>query len=236
MSEVSPGTVATLLSALRTLPVWLLGGLALAGYAALFVPGFGGVDPGPFRTQWGVAVWIATLLFSILTVARGADSAIAVWRADRAAAEARRALRIVPRHRQRWWHLAKQQDDSYGSQIALDIEVANLTDHPVRIVKVSLVRPKPKGEVLHAEAMLPAIGSHYHSDRHAVPPHGTATASLHIMMRGALAPQGTTIVATISIIDQGLSRACACHCNAVLRSRIPCRWSGGTTGSSKKQT
>jgi len=202
MSDVSPGAVATFLSTLRTLPVWLLGGLALAGYAVLFVPAFGGVDPTSFRTEWGVSIWIATLIFSILTVARGVDSAVTAYAARRAAAEARRALRLVPRHRQRWWHLAKQQDDSYGSQITLDVEVANLTDHPVRIVKVSLLSPKPKGDVLHAEASLPAIDSPYHSDRHAVPPHDTATASLHLMVRGALAPQGKTIVATIGITDQ----------------------------------
>lgn len=130
MSDVSPGTVANFLSTLRTLPVWLLGALAATGYAVLFFPGFGGVSPAAFRSQWGIAIWIATLAFSILTVARGVDSAIATYHVRRTAREARRALRLVPRHHQRWWHLAKQQDDSYGSQRALDIEIANVTDYP----------------------------------------------------------------------------------------------------------
>jgi hypothetical protein len=45
-------------------------------------------------------------------------------------------------------------------------------------------------------------GSPYHRHRHPVPTHGTVTASLHIMVRGALAPQGTPIHVTLGIIDQ----------------------------------
>jgi hypothetical protein len=140
--------------------------------------------------------------FSILTLAQGLDVAVAGYRARRATAEARRALRLVPRHRQCWWHLAKQQDDSYVSQITLDIEAANLTDHPVRIVKARLIRPKAKGELLHSEVLLPAAGSPYHSHNHAVPPHGTVTASLHMMVRGTLASQGKPLHVTLGITDQ----------------------------------
>jgi hypothetical protein len=176
MSDLSPSAVSSFLSTLRTLPIWVLAGLALAGYAVLYLPAFGGIDPTGFRTQWGVWVWIEAVTFSILTLAQGLDVAVAGYRARRATAEARRALRLVPRHRQCWWHLAKQQDDSYVSQITLDIEAANLTDHPVRIVKARLIRPKAKGELLHSEVLLPAAGSPYHSHNHAVPPHGTVTA------------------------------------------------------------
>jgi len=98
--------------------------------------------------------------------------------------------------------LAKQQDDSFVSQISLDIEAANLTDRPVRIVKARLIRPRKKGELLHADVMLPEAGIPYHSSKHAVHPHDTATASLHIMVRGALAPQGKPIRVTFGITDQ----------------------------------
>lgn len=202
MSDLSPSAVSSFLSTLRTLPVWVLGGLALAGYAVLYLPAFGGIDPTGFRTQWGVWVWIEALTFSMLTLARGLDGAVTEYRAHRTTAAARRALRLVPRHHQCWWHLAKQQDDSYASQIALDIEAANLTDHAVRIVKARLIRPKTKGELLHAVVMLPAAGSLYHSHKHAVPPHDTVTASLHMMVRGALASQGKPLLVTLGITDQ----------------------------------
>lgn len=202
MSNIPPTAVSSFLATLRTLPVWMLGGLAVAGYALLYVPAFGGIDPTTFRAQWGVWVWVEALTFSILTLARGFDAAFSAYRARRMAAEGRRVLRLVQRHRQCWWHLAKQQDDSYVSQIALDVEAANLTDYPVRIVKARLIRPKSNGELLNAEVMLPADGSPYHSDKHTVPPHGTVTASLHMMIRGAVASQGQHLIATIGITDQ----------------------------------
>jgi hypothetical protein len=55
---------------------------------------------------------------------------------------------------------------------------------------------------LHGEVTLPEAGSPYHSARHAVPPHDTVTASLHIMVRGAIARQGHPLRATIGITDQ----------------------------------
>jgi hypothetical protein len=201
MPDFSTATVGPFLSTLRTLPVWMLGGLALAGYMVLFAPAFGGIDPAGFRTQWGW-VWIEALTFSILTVARGLDASVTGYSAYRKTIEARRALPLVPRHHQCWWHLAKQQDDSFVSQISLDIEAANLTDRPVRIVKARLIRLRTKGELLHADGMLPEAGSPYHSSKHAVPPHDTATASLHIMVRGALAPQGIPIRVTFGITGQ----------------------------------
>jgi len=202
MPDVSPSSVGSVLSILRTLPVWMLGGLALAGFAVLFSPAFGGVDPSGFRHQWGIWVWIEALSFSILAVTRGLDAAITGYRLRRETARSRLPLRLIPLHQQCWWHLAKQQDDTFVSQIRLDVEAANLTDRPVRIVKVRLIHPKTKGEVLHAEASLPLAGSPYHSNRHPVPPHDTVTAALHLMVRGGLARQGKSITVTLGITDQ----------------------------------
>ena len=50
--------------------------------------------------------------------------------------------------------------------------------------------------------MLPKAGSPYHSTSHAVPPHDTVTASLQIMVRGAIAQQGHPVRATLGITDQ----------------------------------
>ncbi len=202
MPDFPTAAVGPFISTLRKLPVWLLGGLALSGYAALFGPAFGGIDPAGFRTQWGVWVWIEAITFSILTLARGLDAIVTGYRVHRKNSEDRRTLRLVPRHHPCWWHLAKQLDDSFVTQMSLEVDATNLTDRPVRIVKVRLIRPRTKGELLRGDVCLPQAGSPYHSNRHAVPPHDTATASLHIMVRGALAPQGRPIRVTIGITDQ----------------------------------
>jgi hypothetical protein len=202
MSDFPATVVGPLLSVLRTLPVWVLAGFALAGYAVLFAPAFGGVDPTDFRTQWGVWVWIEALTFSILTIARGMDAGVNAYRAHRQAADSSRALRLVPRQLQSWWHLAKQQDDSFVSQISLKVEAANVTDRPVRIVRVRLIWPWAKDRVLHSLVTLPSEDNPYHSDRHAVPPHNSLTASIHIMVRGVLAAQGKPLRVTLGVTDQ----------------------------------
>jgi hypothetical protein len=196
-----------LLSGLRQLPVWLLGGLALAGYAVIFAPSFGGIDPAEFRSQWGVWARIWALTFSALTIARGLDIGVKTYSEHRKALEARRVLRLVRRDhpwplRRGWWHLAKQQDGSLVSQISLDLEMTNLSDYPVQITKVRLVRPKPKGEPLTADLSLPVAGSSYYSCEHPILPRSTVEAHLHMLVPGAVTRQGKRIRATFGFTDQ----------------------------------
>jgi hypothetical protein len=199
MGEIAEA-VPSFLSALKALPHWVLVGLALAGYAILFVPSFGGIDIEPFRRQWGSWIWLESVTFTILTGARLVETAIVFYRHNRAEKSSRRSLRFVPLPRQNRWHLAKQHDDSFISQIHVDVQASNLSDHPLQIIKVRLIRPR--AQLVHADAMLPAAGSPYHSHRHPIPPRGTVETSLHIMARGVLARQGKPIRVTIGVTDQ----------------------------------
>jgi hypothetical protein len=199
MSDPS-GAVAPFLSALRTLPLWILIGLALAGYAVIFAPAFGGIDAEPFRQKWGTWAWVEAMTFSLLALARVCAGIAAHYRSYREARAARRILRFVPLDRQCWWHLAKQQDDSFVSQIRLDIQATNTSDRPVQLVKVRLARPR--AELIQADVLLPMEGSPYHSHDHPVPPHGTIPAGVHIMVRGSLATQGESLRVVIVISDQ----------------------------------
>ena len=202
MSDISPDAVSRFLTVLRTLPVWLLAGIAAAAWALLYVPPFGGVDLISFRTAWGVWIAIAAVVFSVLTATRALDLIIATWRVHRRRKSLTRALRFVPLHHRCWWHLAKQRDDSFISQIGLHVEASNVTDRPVRILRTRLVYPRARGGVAHAEVLLPMAGSPYHSSRHAVPPHDVVTASVHIMARGILARQGKPLRVTLGLTDQ----------------------------------
>ncbi|MGA8270832.1 MAG: hypothetical protein WB919_04680 [Candidatus Sulfotelmatobacter sp.] len=200
--DITPSGIGSLLSTLRTLPVWLLTGLALGAFSILFSPAFGGVDPIPFRSKWGIWVWIVALTFSGLAITRAVDSGVAAYRAHRRLQDASRSLRLIPLHHQCWWHLAKQQDDTFVSQIHLDIGAANLTDRSVRIVKANLLRPRTRGEFIHSDIALPLAGSPYHSTRHPVPPHDNVTASVNMMVRGSLARQGRPLRASFQFTDQ----------------------------------
>ncbi len=196
------GDIASLLSSLRTLPPWILIGLALVGCAVLYAPAFGGINPEPFRQQWGIFAWIWAMGFSILSLARIVDASIATYRAHRRAVEARRVLCFIPLHQQCWWALAKQQDDSFVSQIRIDVQASNTSDRPVRIVKLGLLRPRRKHQLLNACVLLPKEGSPYHSYEHPVPPYGTVTAAMHVMVRGELGAQGKPIRIALGITDQ----------------------------------
>jgi hypothetical protein len=200
-AEPHIGAIGSILTALRALPIWLLAGLALAAYGMLFIPPVGNVDATGFRSTWGVWIWITALTFTALTLARCFDAAIAGYREYRRSREARQVLKLIPRHQQRWWHLAKQRDDTYMTQMSLDVDAINLTDRPIRIMKVRIVKPR-SAKIVHADASLPAAGTTYHSSRHPVPPRGTVPVSIHVMARGRLAAQGTPLRVTFGITDQ----------------------------------
>ncbi len=67
------GVVPRLLSALHSLPLWILIGFAAAGYAAIFVPSFGGIDLAAFKKEWGPWCWLDAITFSVLSVACAID-------------------------------------------------------------------------------------------------------------------------------------------------------------------
>ena len=194
-----PETIAPILSALRTLPVWILAGLAVAGWILLFSPAFADIDLASFRHQWGVWVWVEAIAFSALSVARLTEAGIQGYRFHKATVAERRVLTFVPLHQQSWWNLAKQQDESYVTQIHMEVQVTNLSEYPVKIVKVELLRPKT--ELLHATASLPGMGTPYHSPDYPVPDGATGRASVHLMARGALASQGRPLAVKVRITD-----------------------------------
>lgn len=192
--------VPAFLSALRALPLWIILGLALAGYAVLFAPPFADVELAVFRRTWGVWVWVEAVFFTVLFVVGICDWAISAFSAHRRDQAARHILRLIPLSRQSWWHLAKQQDDSFVSQIDFECQITNTTDRAVQLVKVRLLRPRSKQ--LNAFVLLPMDGSLYHRHDFPVRPHSTVTASIHLMVRGALATQGKPIRITVSVTDQ----------------------------------
>src|SRR5687767_14986870 len=101
-TEPSLGIVGTILSGLRELPIWLLSGLAIAAYVVLFIPMVGTLDLSEVRRTWGVWIWMAALTLTVLTVTRAIDAIAAKYIVHRKEVQARRALRLVPRLRQRW--------------------------------------------------------------------------------------------------------------------------------------
>jgi len=143
---------------------------------------------------------MGTITFTTVAIVWIVDAGVRAYWSHKKNLSARQVLRFVPLHQRCWWHLAKQQDDTYTSQISMDVQASNISDLPIQIVKVQLLRPR--AELIHADASLPMKGSPYHSPQHPVPAHGTEIAAAHLMVRGALAAQGKPIRVTIGLTDQ----------------------------------
>jgi hypothetical protein len=196
------GWVERTLTALRELPIWLFGGVAAASWALLFLPGFAGVDPTKFRDDFGAWLWASAITFSILAFARTTDASVLTAQKHKTEKNKHRILRLVPHDRQRWWNLAKQQDDSVISTLRMQFEVTNLGDQPVRFVNCRLIKPRNKDHI-NANVVMPGTKENpFHSEKHAAPAHSVLTAILHIMTPGALGRQGHPIRVTIGVIDQ----------------------------------
>lgn len=187
---------------LQTPSLWILIGMAGAGYALLFAPPFAGVKLEAFRHDWGPWIWAEAVAFTVLAFVRAVDLVIGGITGNRQTAKANRALVLTPLHNknQSWWHEAKQPDGRILSQISVAIQAANLTDAPVQIIKAQLVRPKHEMEQSHV--LLPARGTNLHSGQHPVPARDTVQASLHIMANGAIAKAGKKTRVTLGLTDQ----------------------------------
>src|SRR5260370_42179354 len=67
------GFVARLLAVLHSLPLWLFVALAAAGYAALFLPAFGGADIIDLQQQWAPYFWLDATVFTVFALSCAAD-------------------------------------------------------------------------------------------------------------------------------------------------------------------
>lgn len=189
----------SILSALRAVPAWLFAGLALACAATLFLPTLGvpAADLKTFLDHWGVWARAGMIGFVCLAIVRAAADVIVGLRKRKL----KKLLVFVPRDGECWWHLAKQNDATYVSQIALRIDVSNQGESPIVLLKVQLVRPIWHGEILTAIATLPNAHN-LHSSTHPVPARAVSMASVHFMVRGKIAWQARPLKVGVAITDQ----------------------------------
>lgn len=198
--EDKASSAGAFLNAIKTLPFWLFAGLAVAGVFVLSLPPMGfvsGVALSSFRAQWAVWIWAGTILSATLGVLRAGVDAVTHYRGS----YSRRPLVLLPRITHSWWLIAKQQDDTFVSQISLYIDIANRTESAIRLLDISLTCPWRHGEILTSMITLPNARN-LHDTTHPIPPRETKTASSHIMVRGKLGRQGKPIFVSVLLTDQ----------------------------------
>lgn len=186
MSAVGEGADAAsrVIGVLKDLPFWLLAGLAAAADVLLLVPAISDELPKSYRPSLVIAAVLANILAAFRLIAIAQDK----LKEGTNSKAKRRTFHITPDSMQAHWSTHLQADDSMTTQIAIRGLIKNLTDVPLGLAMPRLIKPRIKGEILHADVMVPLAGSNVYGTAahsgHRVPPKGIAPVSLLIMIRG----------------------------------------------------
>ncbi len=190
---------AKAIEVLKDIPLWLLGGLAVAlGILTAFV----------HYTHLLPYIWffVGSVFFGVLFFSRLIAVLIQEIPAWKSAAKERVRFYLTPIAQQSHLSSARQADDSVVTQIAVRVLVKNRTDKPLSLTRARLIKPRVKGEIVHEEVSIRALddnifGNAYTSG-HFVPPGMSLPGSILIMIRGVPPKSlGKTARVKISVTD-----------------------------------
>lgn len=175
---------AKFVEAVKDLPAWLFTAFAVAAGLLLFVPQINDEMPKDFR-PWLV---ISVVLFGVFAVFKWLNILLVMWRAVRTEARCRKTFFMTPIAHHCRWSIAKQADGSLVTQIVADFAVKNQSATPIGLIRVRVIRPTIRGEVLHdmitvREQRGRMHGTAYTSD-HRIAPGTSLPASAMVMIRG----------------------------------------------------
>lgn len=193
---------ARALGALKDLPLWLLTALAVSADVLIVIPAIASALPAGFR-PWLV---LAAVVFNILAVTRAVAvlvKKVPLWEIS---ADARRRFHITAVPQQSFWSSAKQPDDSIVTQVVIRLLVKNRTDNALVLVRVRLIKPKIRGEIVHEDVSVRAVDQNVYGDAvhsgYTVPPKMLLPASASILVRGVLRRElGSQVKVTIGVTD-----------------------------------
>lgn len=194
MSEDSPANLwIGLINSVRHFPMWVLLGIAGAGWVLLLVR-----VPEFVRAVEAFYPFIAliTIAATVLSLTRAIDLAIAAVTASKA----RKVLRIVasPPSHLSYWAVARQPDGSVATHITIDLLIANLSDRAVRIESTELVWPRVPRDRVHAFTL-----AHYdgHAPSSDIVPGPTDGGSASFFLRKHLGSPGRPMHVSFRVID-----------------------------------
>jgi hypothetical protein len=180
--EQSAGAAAKALEVLKDVPLWLLGGLAVAAGVLMWMPG---LVPLPIR-PWFIG---GCVVFGTLAGARAIAmlfERMPVWKKTR---DEHRRFHMTPEAQQSFWATSKQADGSITTQVVARLIVKNRTEEALGLSHVRLVKPRIRGEILHEDVSVRAVGRNLYGDAahsgHLIPPKMILPASASVMIRGA---------------------------------------------------
>lgn len=201
------------LSHLKDVPLWVLLGISIASGGSIILFG------SDFSRATFVGISCIALLFVALTITRILALTVVGVRAWLAARDEARILHVTVQGRSRW-HLARQPDDTYLTQISIDALVKNRTDEPLSLVRATAVKPK----ILRGEVVSGFIS--IEGEDGCIPPRKSRSVHIHMMVRARPNWAPDTVVSAVFAIsdDEGRER----------RFPVILRNSGGKAAPPKK--
>jgi len=170
-----------LLGAVKDFPLWLLIGLAAVADILLLAK----VSIPTIFAPW---LWTAAILCTVLAICRAISVGYHAWRGFKAAVAAKRTFHMSPTSGQCHWGMTKQTDGSTTTQISAHFLVKNLTAAPLGLTNVRLIAPRIRGEILHEDVSVRAVGSNMYGTAahsgHIIPARQALPAHAHMIIRG----------------------------------------------------
>jgi len=194
----NPTTYTKAIAALKDIPAWLMFGVGVSLLVFVAFPFFSSLVPPAVRA-W---VAFAALLLLVLSVLRGISWTISLFIAK---PKSPRRFHLTADALGSTWNLTAQPDGSTVSHIFAAFMVKNLTNGPLRLVSVTLKRPKIAGEIVQSQILVQGVATETVGSArndYYVPGGGFATGFATLVLHGA--PRQTTgdMKAVLTISDE----------------------------------
>jgi len=213
---------ARFVEVVKDLPLWLFTAFAVAAALMLFVPPINGELPKDYR-PWLV---ISVVLFGVLAVAKLTNALVAIWRAGRTEAKARKTFYVTPIAQHCRWSVSKQADGSSVTQIVADFSVKNQSDAPVGLMRARVIKPKISGEVLHDMITVRQQRGRMHGTAYVssyrIAPGTSLPASAMVMIRGTpRKDEGEDLTVVLGISDEdGFEQRVSVVCRGLRKPKL----------------
>lgn len=181
------------------LPAWALVAIIFSGVIILFAEQCGIRNFSNFQQPNDYI--IAAIIFAVcLCISKLLFKSIS-WCYGRVNKTETRALKIIPLENKCYWCPAQDRDnpDLALVQIMLEVDIANISKHPIRLSKVTL--KKPSGSTITDSILLPAAGSRYYDSEHKIPP-GEVVIGTIMILRCVPSIPVKDLAITVIITDQ----------------------------------
>jgi hypothetical protein len=140
------GAVTHALTAIKDLPLWLLGGIALSLISFISFPEFGATVVVPQQMRpW---VNLGAITFIVLTACRLGSLVISHINSYRTNLEARRTFHLTPMSHNSFWGASPRGDGTIVTENGAMLIAKNRTNKNLHLATARVIRPKISGEVL----------------------------------------------------------------------------------------